>query len=75
MDATIVQAPSSTKNKSGKRGPKMRSTLKNNQFYFGMKIHIGSDANSNVIHSATVTATNVADIDEMPKLLREEEYI
>ena len=75
IDATIVQAPSSTKNKSGKRDPEIRSTHKSNQFYFGMKIHIDSDVNSNVIHSATVTAANVADIDEMPKLLREEDEV
>jgi len=75
IDATIVQAPSSTKNKSGKRDPDMRSTRKNNQYHFGMKIHIGSDVNSNVIHSATVTPANVADIDEMPNLLREEDEV
>jgi IS5 family transposase len=75
IDATIIQAPSSTKNKSGKRDPEMRSTRKNNQYHFGMKIHIGSDVNSNVIHSATVTAANVADIDEMPKLLRKEDEV
>jgi IS5 family transposase len=75
VDATIIQAPSSTKNKAGKRDPEMRSTRKNNQFYFGMKIHIGSDVNSNVIHSATVTSANIADIDEMPKLLREEDEV
>lgn len=75
IDATIVQAPSSTKNKSGKRDPEMRSTRKNNQYHFGMKIHIGSDVNSNVIHSATVTSANVADIDEMPNLLREEDEV
>ncbi len=75
IDATIIQAPSSTKNKSGKRDPEMRSTRKNNQYHFGMKIHIGSDVNSNVIHSATVTSANVADIDEMPNLLREEDEV
>ena len=75
VDATIIQAPSSTKNKTGKRDPEMRSTRKNNQYHFGMKIHIGSDVNSNVIHSATVTPANVADIDEMPNLLREEDEV
>ncbi len=75
IDATIIQAPSSTKNKSGKRDPEMRSTRKNNQYHFGMKIHIGSDVNTNVIHSATVTPANVADIDEMPNLLREEDEV
>ena len=75
IDATIIQASSSTKNKAGKRDPEMRSTRKNNQYHFGMKIHIGSDVNSNVIHSATVTSANVADIDEMPNLLREEDIV
>lgn len=70
VDATIVQAPSSTKNKEKKRDPEMHSTKKNNQHYFGMKIHIGTDINSNVIHTATVTAANIADITEMPNLLR-----
>jgi IS5 family transposase len=75
VDATIIQAASSTKNKSGKRDPEMHSTRKNNQFYFGMKIHIGSDVNSNVIHSATVTSANIADIDEMPNVLRETDEV
>ena len=48
----------------------MHQTRKGNQWYFGMKIHIGTDANSNMIHSATVTAANEADINELPKLLR-----
>lgn len=75
IDATIVQAPSSTKNKEKKRDPEMHSTKKNNQYYFGMKIHIGTDVNSNVIHSATVTAANTADITEMPNLLRPEDKV
>jgi len=75
VDATIVQAASSTKNKSKKRDPEMRSTRKNNQFFFGMKIHIGTDVNSNVIHSATVTSANKADIDELPQLLRESDQV
>lgn len=73
VDATIVQAPSSTKNQSGKRDPEMHSTRKNNQYHFGMKIHIGTDVDSNLIHSATVTAANTADINETSKLLREED--
>lgn len=75
VDATIIQAPSSTKNKENKRDPEMRSTRKNNQFHFGMKIHIGSDVNSNVMHSATVTAANKADIDELPNLVREDDKV
>ena len=75
IDATIVQAPSSTKNKEKKRDPEMHSTKKNNQHYFGMKIHIGTDVNSNVIHTATVTAANTADITEMPHLLRADDKV
>ena len=58
-----------------RRDTDMKSTRKNNQYYFGMKIHIGSDVNSNAIHSATVTPANVADIDELPNLLREEDEV
>lgn len=75
VDATIVQAASSTKNKAKQRDPEMHSTRKNNQFFFGMKVHIGTDVNSNVIHTATVTAANTADIDELPKLLREDDQV
>jgi len=75
VDATIISAPSSTQNKASQRDPEMRSTRKNNQYYFGMKVHIGTDVNSNAIHSVTVTAANVADIDELPKLLREEDKV
>ena len=75
IDATIIQAPTSTKNQDKQRDPEMHSTRKNNQYYFGMKIHIGSDINSNVIHSATVTSANIADIDEMPMLLRKEDEV
>ena len=75
VDATIIQAASSTKNKSKERDPEMRSTRKNNQYFFGMKVHIGTDVNSNAIHSATVTAANVADITELPSLLREEDKV
>ena len=75
IDASIVHAPASTKNKEKRRDPEMHSTRKNNQYYFGMKIHIGSDVNSNAIHSATVTSANVADISEMPELLREEDEV
>lgn len=75
IDASIVHAPASTKNKEKQRDPEMHSTRKNNQYYFGMKIHIGSDVNSNAIHSATVTSANIADISEMPELLREEDEV
>jgi len=75
VDATIIQAPSSTKNKKKERDPEMHSTRKGDQYYFGMKIHIGTDVNSNVIHSATVTSANEADITELPNVLREEDQV
>lgn len=75
VDATIVTSSSSTKNNKKQRDPDMRSTRKNNQYYFGMKVHIGTDVNSNTIHSATVTPANTADITELPNLLREEDRV
>jgi len=50
----------------------MRSTRKNNQYYFGFKTLIGTDINSNTVHSATVTPANEADVNELPKLLRKD---
>ena len=73
VDATIVHAPSSTKNQDKARDPDMHSTQKNGQWYFGMKIHIGADVNSGAVHSVTVTPANTADITELPKLLREDD--
>jgi IS5 family transposase len=75
VDATIISASGSTKNKDKARDPDMHSTRKNNQYFFGMKIHIGTDVNSNAIHSATVTAANVADITELPNLLRADDNV
>ncbi len=74
MDATIIKAPSSTKNKTKTRDPEMKSTRKNGQYFFGMKIHIGTDLNTNIIHSATVTAANESDVGQMDNLLRDEVY-
>ena len=75
VDATLVHAPSSTKNREGKRDPQMHQTRKNNQWYFGMKIHVGADVDSGLSHSVTVTAANEADISELPKLLREDDAV
>lgn len=75
VDATIIQAPSSTKNKDKKRDTEMHSTRKGKQYHFGMKIHIGTDVNSNVIHSARVTAANTADITELPHLVRADDKV
>ena len=75
VDATIIHAPSSTKNKGKARDPEMHQTRKGNQWYFGMKIHIGADVDSGAVHSVTTTAANVADITELPNLLREEDQV
>ena len=59
LDATIIHAPSSTKNKQGERDPEMHSVAKGNHWYFGMGCHIGVDANSALVHSAVSTVANV----------------
>ena len=61
MDATIIAAPSSTKNEEGKRDPEMHQTKKGNQWYFGMKAHIGVDSKAKIVHSVAATAANVHD--------------
>jgi IS5 family transposase len=75
VDATIIHAPSSTKNAKGERDPEMHQTKKGNQWYFGMKIHIGADVDSGALHSVSVTAANRADISELPNLLRENDQV
>lgn len=75
VDATIINAPSSTKNKEGKRDPEMHQTKKGNQWYHGMKIHAGVDAGSGYVHSLTATAANVHDINEAAKLIREDDEV
>jgi IS5 family transposase len=72
VDATIIAAPSSTKNASKTRDPEMKQTRKGNQWYFGMKVHIGTDAKGRV-HSVTATDAAAADITELDKLLHGEE--
>ena len=72
VDATLINAPSSTKNKDGKRGPEMHQTKKGNQYYFGMKAHIGVDDESSLVHSVVGTAANVADVTQVDKLLHGE---
>lgn len=69
VDATIIAAPSSTKNTDKKRDPEMRSTKKGGQWYFGMKLHIGTDSKTGLVHSSTVTAANVHDSQELPDLM------
>jgi len=67
VDATLINAPSSTKNKDGKRDPEMHQTKKGNQYYFGMKAHIGVDDESGLVHSVVGTAANVADVTKRPE--------
>jgi IS5 family transposase len=69
VDATILAAPSSTKNKEKARDPEMHQTKKGNQWHFGMKAHIGVDVASGVVHTVTGTAANEADINQMAALL------
>jgi IS5 family transposase len=69
VDATIIGAPSSTKNKDGKRDPEMHQARKGEQWYFGMKAHVGVDSKSKLIHTILVSAANVSDVDALPYLL------
>jgi len=73
VDATIISAPSSTKNADKARDPDMHQTKKGNQWYFGMKGHIGVDSRNKLIHSVAATAANVADSEILPDLLHGEE--
>src|SRR4030081_1510993 len=73
VDATIIAAPPSTKNKDKARDPEMHQTKKGNQWHFGMKAHIGVDAQSGLVHSVSGTAANVADIAQTHALLHGEE--
>jgi IS5 family transposase len=69
VDATLIAAPPSTKNKEKQRDPEMHQTKKGNQWYFGMKAHIGADRDSKLVHTVVVTAANVADITRTAALL------
>jgi transposase, IS5 family len=69
VDATLIAAPPSTKNEEQKRDPEMHQSKKGKQWHFGMKVHIGVDSASGLIHSASVTAGNVHDSQELPHLL------
>jgi len=73
VDATIIGAPSSTKNKDGKRDPEMHQTAKGQQWYFGMKMHVGVDSRTKLIHTVKVSAANVPDRDALPHLLHGQE--
>ncbi len=73
VDATLIDAPSSTKNKDGKRDPEMHQVKKGNQWYFGMKAHIAVDADSGLVHTVIGTAANVHDVTQAANLLHGEE--
>jgi IS5 family transposase len=73
VDATLIAAPSSTKNASGERDPEMHQTKKGNQWHFGMKAHIGVDAQSGLVHTVRGTAANVSDVVEANSLLHGQE--
>ena len=73
VDATIIEAASSTKNKAKERDPEMHQTQKGKQWFFGLKAHIGVDARTGLTHSLSTTAPNVHDITETDKLLHCEE--
>src|SRR6202451_660635 len=73
VDATILHAPTSTKNREQQRDPEMHQTKKGNQWYFGMKAHVGVDSKTKIIHTAVATAANVADSTVLADLLHGEE--
>ncbi len=75
VDATLIAAPSSTKNKEGKRDPEMHETKKGNQWYFAMKVHIGVDKDTGLIHSVVTTAANVHDLTQAGDLLHGDEEV
>ena len=69
VDASIIEAPSSTKNRNGERDPEMHQTKKGNQWHFGMKAHIGVDSETGIVHSMSTTAANAHDVTEAHGLL------
>jgi IS5 family transposase len=75
VDATLVKAPSNTKNKTHSRDPEMSSTKKGNNYHFGMKMHIGVDAESGLVHRLIGTTAKTSDIEMMPNLLHGKEKV
>ncbi len=69
VEATIIDAPASTKHDAQQRDPEMHQVQKGNQWYFGMKAHIGVDAQTGLVHSVATTAANVADVTQVPQIL------
>ncbi len=74
VDATIISAPSSTKNEDRSRDPEMTQTRKGNQWYFGMKVHVGTDRKG-IVHTVTTTTAKEADITQLPNLLHGQEKV
>ena len=70
VDASIIDAPSSTKNRAGERDPEMHETKKGNQWHFGMKAHIGVDSETGIVHSLSTTVANTHDVTEAHHLLQ-----
>ena len=75
IDATLIAAPSSTKNHDKARDPEMHQTRKGNQWYFGLKVHIGTDAGTGYVHTVTATAANVHDLDQAAALVRDDDHV
>lgn len=75
IDATLIAAPSSTKNRDKARDPEMHQTRKGSQWYFGMKAHIGADAGTGYVHTVTATAANVHDLDQAAALVRADDHV
>lgn len=75
VDATIIHAPSSTKNAEGKRDPEMHQTKKGKQWYHGMKAHTGVDMASGLVHTVTTTPANMADVTQLGALLHGDEQV
>jgi len=75
VDATIIAAPSSTKNREGKRDEEMHQVKKGNQWYFGMKVHAGVDAGSGYVHTITGSSASVHDVNETEHLIREDDEV
>lgn len=75
VDATIIAAPSSTKNEAGARDPEMHQTKKGNQWYFGMKAHIGADVDSGLVHTVVTTPANEPDVEQVEELLHGKEEV
>jgi IS5 family transposase len=75
VDATIIEAPTSTKNASGERDPEMHQTKKGNDWHFGMKAHIGADADSGLVHTVVTTPANESDVAQVDQLLHGKEKV